>query len=90
MRNLLLFVVIIVVYVAADQKEEAVKNPGYDVTPLSKREVPAKMRSVFNDGGLISANQLCRKDVETLCAKVASDNLLLLPCMQNQAEVSVY
>lgn len=80
-------VVIVVVHAAGDAKDAAAKNPGYDITPLSKRQFPAKLRSVFNEGGLISANQLCREDAATLCSRFSSDNLLLLPCMQNQAEV---
>ena len=88
MRNLLPFVVVIVVHVAADVKT-SIDNPGYDVTPLSKRMFPAKMRSVFSNDALISANPLCREDAATLCAKVSSDNLLLLPCMQSQAEVRI-
>ena len=86
MRNVLSIVVIIAVHAAADVKTSQ-DNPGYDVTPLSKRLFPAKLRTVFKNDALISANPLCREDAATLCAKVSSDNLLLLPCMQSQAEV---
>lgn len=86
--NLLIFTIAIIAHTAVSEKD-AVKNPGYDVAPLSKREFPAKLRSVFSEGTLISANQMCREDAETLCSKLSSDNLLLLPCMQNQAEVRV-
>ena len=88
MRNVLPIVVLIVARTAADVKPS--DNPGYDVTPLSKRMFPGKMRSVFNNDALISANPQCRADAETLCTKVSSDNLLLLPCMQSQAEVRIF
>ena len=87
MKIVFVFVVVIVVVHAAVDDKDAAKNPGYDTTPLSKRQFPAKLRSVFNEGGLISANQLCREDAATLCSRFSSDNLLLLSCMQNQAEV---
>jgi len=86
--NLFTLALIIVAHTAADDKQ-ASKNPGYDVTPLSKRQYPAKMLSVFKDGALISDNPYCREAASALCKKVASDNLLLLSCMQNQAEVRI-
>ena len=88
MRNFLTFALVIVVHAATGDKG-ALENPGYDITPLSKRAFPAKIRSVFIDDALISANPMCREDAATLCNKFSSDNLLLLPCMQKQAEVSV-
>lgn len=80
------FVVVLVVVQAAVDNSDAAKNPGYDTAPLSKRQFSPKLRSIFNEGGLISANQWCREDAATLCGKFSSDNLLLLPCMQSQAE----
>ena len=81
------FVVVLVVVQAAVDNGDAAKNPGYDTAPLSKRQFSPKLRSIFNEGGLISANQWCREDAATLCGKFSSDNLLLLPCMQSQGEV---
>ena len=89
MRNVLSIVVVIVLHASAADVKTSKDNPGYDVTPLSKRLFPAKWRSVFRDDALISANPQCREDAATLCAKVSSDNLLLLPCMQSQAEVRI-
>ena len=81
MQNFLVFALIIVAHAATEG------NKGYDITPLSKRILPAKFRGIFSESALISANPICREDAATLCAKVSSDNLLLVPCMQKQAEV---
>ena len=84
----LLLCAAVVALVAADDKTTEVKIPGYDVAPLSKRLFPSKMRNAFSTSALLSANPMCREDAATLCKAVSSDNLLLLPCMQSQAEVS--
>jgi len=64
------------------------KNPGYDITPLKERVIPDQVKEVFKKKALISANPICRKDAAALCPATSSSNLLLLPCMQTQAEVS--
>jgi len=64
------------------------KNRGIDITPLKERVIPDQVKDVFQKKSLISANPICRRDAATLCPATSSDNLLLLPCMQSQAEVS--
>jgi len=86
MLNYLACLVLVAIHVTAQKSTP--KNPGFDITPLKERVISDQTKEVFKKKALISANPICRKDAAALCPAVSSDNLLLLPCMQSQAEVS--
>ena len=86
-KMLTFLVCLVLVAIQATADKTTPKNPGYDITPLKERVIPDQVKEVFKKKTLISANPICRRDAATLCPATSSDNLLLLPCMQSQAEV---
>ena len=87
MNSLVCLVLVASVAIHAATDNTTLENPGYDITPLKERVISDQAKKMFKEKTLISANPICQSDAATLCPATSSDNLLLLPCMQIQAEV---
>ncbi|XP_065915712.1 Golgi apparatus protein 1-like [Dysidea avara] len=86
MNSLVCLVLVASVAIHAATDNTTLENPGYDITPLKERVISDQAKKMFKEKTLISANPICQSDAATLCPATSSDNLLLLPCMQIQAE----